>query len=353
MRAQVQEMHGEPIVSRERPGPVAAPGEVVVNVLAAGLNHLDLWLQQGETGDSLSLPRVPGTDVLGEVVALGEGAAAELLGERVLVYPGRSCGACDFCQTGHPSACRRFEIMGYSYDGGYTEQIAVPAASVVPVGADAPLSWAAVPVSYITAWNALVVKGGLTAGKVVAIWGATGGLGNAAVKIAEALGAHVVAIVGSEEKALWLSASGFSGDILVRGDDLVKRVRAVTGGRGVDLVLDHVGSATWNDSLRMLAVRGHLAFCGVTTGYSVETDLRQIFGKQLTIAGTWIGDPADLEAVVSLLQKHPDALPVVQNSFTLDDAAAAQETLADPSGNGKTILRCQAQDSFAPALATA
>lgn len=344
MRVQVQENHGEPIRSRERPEPAAAAGEVVVSVIAAGLNHLDLWLQQGDTGDSLSLPCIPGSDVLGEVVAIGDGAPAELLGQRVLIYPGRSCGNCECCETGHPSACRNFEIMGYSYDGGYAERVVVPASAVVPVSPDAPTSWAAVPVSYITAWNALVSKGNLTAGKVIAIWGATGGLGNAAVRIAEALGAHVVAIVGTEEKGMWLSANGFSGDIVVRGDDLVKRIRAITHGRGVDFVLDHVGSATWNDSVRMLAVRGHLAFCGVTTGHRVEIDLRQIFGKQLTIAGTWIGDPSDLKAVVAMLHRHPEALPTVENCFTLDDAASAQEILANPAGNGKTVVCCTSRE---------
>lgn len=231
--------------------------------------------------------------------------------------------------------------MGYSYDGGYAEFASVPATSVLPVGDGAPVNWAAVPVAYITAWNALVTKGRLQPGMVVAVWGATGGLGNAAVRIAESLGATVVGIVGTEEKALWLGATGFAGDVVIRNDDVARRVRATTGGRGVDMVLDHVGSATWNDSLRMLAVRGHLAFCGVTTGHSVETDLRQVFGKQLTIAGTWIGDPADMEAVVSFLREHPEALPVVESSFMLVDAAAAQTAVGDPTGNGKIILRCE------------
>ncbi|WP_172829733.1 zinc-binding dehydrogenase [Microterricola viridarii] len=336
----MQEQHSSPLVARDRPSPIAGPGEVVLRVVAAGLNHLDLWLQQGDTGDALSLPRVPGSDVLGDVTAVGDGVSDALLGERVILYPGRACGSCAFCTEGSLSACRQFEILGYNYDGGYAQEIAVAADAVVPVGADASLAWAAVPVSYITAWNALVRTGGIARGDVVAIWGASGGLGNAALRIASALGARVVAIVGSAEKALWLAATGFDGDVLVRGDDLVKRVRAVTGGRGVDLVLDHVGAATWNDSLRMLSVRGHLAFCGVTTGHSVQTDLRQVFGKQLTIAGSWIGDPADLMAVVELLRAHPDALPVIQNSFTLDNAVAAQEAIADSAGNGKTILRC-------------
>jgi NADPH:quinone reductase-like Zn-dependent oxidoreductase len=339
VKVQVQEEHGAPLVLRDRDQPPVAAGNVRVRVSAAGLNHLDLWLRQGETGDTISLPRVPGSDVVGDVVEAGDGVPADLVGTRVLVYPGRSCGRCGFCAAGHPSACRRFEILGYHYDGGYAESVVVAADSVIPLPGDAPDSWAAVPVSYITAWNALVAKGGLKPGQVVAVWGATGGLGNAAVRIARAIGASVVAIVGTEAKASWLAGTGFDGDIVVRGDDVVRRVRATTGGRGVDVVLDHVGAATWNASLRMLAVRGHLAFCGVTTGYAVETDLRLVFGKQLTVAGTWIGDPADLAGVVSLLRENPDAMPVIENSFILDDAAAAQDAIADPASNGKTILR--------------
>lgn len=339
MRAQVQLERNEPLQPEERAEPVARDGQVVIDILATGLNHLDLWLRQGDTGDDLNFPRIPGSDVLGTVAAVGEGVSKDLLERRVLLYPGRGCGDCAFCAFGRPSACRRFEILGYQYDGGYAEKIAVPADSVHPVPDDAPLSWAAVPVSYITAWNALVTKGNLQPGQTIAVWGATGGLGYAAARIAEALGAHVVAIVGTEEKRLWLGAQGFSGEILLRDADLVGRARATTGGRGVDLVLDHAGAATWNSSLRMLAVGGHLAFCGVTTGTHVETDLRQVFGKQLTIAGTWIGDPNDLQAVSALLADHPDALPVIEDSFALDDANIAQDTVADPAGSGKTILR--------------
>lgn len=342
MRAQVQQQRNEPLQSENRADPIPRDGEVVLDVLATGLNHLDLWLRQGDTGDDLVFPRVPGSDVLGIVRAVGPAVPGDLVGSRVLVYPGRGCGDCAFCSEGRPSACRRFEIMGYQYDGGYAEKIAVAAASVHRVPDDAPMSWAAVPVSYITAWNALVTKGHLQPGQTVAVWGATGGLGYAAARIAEALGAHVVAIVGTEEKRLWLTAQGFSGEVLLRDADLVKRARATTGGRGVDLVLDHAGAATWNSSLRMLAVGGHLAFCGVTTGPVVETDLRQIFGKQLTIAGTWIGDPEDLQQVSALLAAHPEALPVIVNSFALDDANAAQSAVADPAGNGKTILRMPA-----------
>ncbi|MFI9627453.1 zinc-binding dehydrogenase [Streptomyces sp. NPDC052042] len=340
MKVQVQEEHDAPLVLRERDEPAVGAGEVRVRVIAAGLNHLDLWLRQGGTGDAITLPRVPGSDVFGTVVETGDGVPSDLLGTRVVVYPGRACDKCHHCAAGHPSACRAFRILGYQYDGGYAQSVVVPAGSVVPLPHDAPREWAAVPVSYITAWNALVAKGGLKADDVVAVWGATGGLGNAAVRIARAIGAHVVALVGSDEKASWLSATGFDGDIVVREDDVVRRVRATTDGRGVDMVLDHVGAATWNASLRMLAVRGHLAFCGVTTGHSVEMDLRPVFGKQLTVAGSWMGDAADLAAAVALLRDHPEALPVIENSFSLDDAGSAQEALSDPAGNGKIILRC-------------
>lgn len=339
MKAYVQQEHGRPVEAVELPDPSPQHGEIVVSVASCGLNHLDLWLKQGSTGDDLRLPRVPGSDVVGHVTELGAGVDPALAGKNVVIYPGRGCGGCDWCSSGQPSACRGFRIMGYSFDGGYAEKVVVPAESAMVLGDDPDPAWAAVPVAYVTAWNALVTKGGLEKGKTVAVWGAAGGLGNAALRLAEAMGAIPLPIVGSEEKASWLAATGWSGDIVVRGEDVATRVRSLTGGRGVDMVLDHVGAAAVKSSLRMLAVRGHLAFCGVTTGHLVEMDLRQIFGKQLTVAGTWIGDPSDMRDVVRFLGQNPQALPVVQASYAFDDARAAQDAQADPGRSGKVVLR--------------
>lgn len=337
MRASVQREHNAPVAPGVADTPTPGAAEVRVQVLACGLNHLDLWLRQGGTGDSLTLPRIPGTDVLGIVESVGPGVDDSLLGTRVLIYPGRSCGSCELCSASNESACRQFEILGYNVDGGYAEYVVAPASSLVPVPDD-DLSWAAVPVAYITAWNALVTKGGLAPQQTVAVWGAAGGLGNAALRLARALGADPIAIVGDSGKEAWLRSTGFDGPIVIRTENVVREVRALTGKRGVDMVLDHVGAQTISHSLAMLASRGHLAFCGVTSGHSAQIDLRRIFGRQLTIAGTWIGDRRDLEDVVGLLTAHPSALPPITARFGLDEAPAAQDEVSDPGRVGKVVL---------------
>ena len=342
MRAAVQFEHNAPVVPTDIETPSSGPSEVLLRVLACGLNHLDLWLRQGDTGDSLTLPRVPGTDVLAVVESAGGEVDQSLIGTLALIYPGRSCGQCEHCQAANESACRRFQILGYHVDGGYAEYVVAPATSLVPVPEGA-LSWSAVPVAYITAWNALVAKGNLRPGQSVAIWGAAGGLGNAALRIALALGAEPIAIVGDVSKVDWLRSTGFDGPTVIRSDDIVREVRAHTGKRGVDVVLDHVGAQTLDQSLGMLTAGGHLAFCGVTSGHEAQIDLRRIFGRQLTIAGTWIGNRDDLEAVVELLRNHPEALPAVTAQFPLADAPTAQDEVSDPGRVGKVILTVDSQ----------
>ncbi|MGO1974277.1 MAG: alcohol dehydrogenase catalytic domain-containing protein [Propionibacteriaceae bacterium] len=342
MRAAIQQEHSAPVAIGEAQTPSPGPSEVLVRVLACGLNHLDLWLRQGDTGDALSLPRIPGTDVLGVVDAVGADVDAALIGNRVLIYPGRSCGQCEHCLAGNESACHRFEILGYHVDGGYAEYAVTSADSLVSVPGEG-LAWAAVPVAYITAWNALVTKGRLRAGQTVAVWGAAGGLGNAALRLAAALDARPIAIVGDPGKADWLRSTGFEGPVVVRGDSVVREVRGHTGKRGVDIVLDHVGAQTFAQSLGMLAAGGHLAFCGVTSGHVAQVDLRRIFGRQLTIVGTWIGNLEDLTAVVDLLRQRPEALPNVTARFGLDEAAAAQDEVSDPGRVGKVILAVDTQ----------
>lgn len=337
MRAAIQAEHNSPVVLSDRPEPIPGAGEVLVRVLACGLNHLDLWLRQGDTGDALSLPRVPGTDVLGIVESAGPDVDRTLIGTCTLVYPGSSCGECEYCEKGTESACRTFKILGYHVDGGYADYVIAPETALIPVP-DEDLAWSAVPVAYITAWNALVTKGGLQAASTVAIWGAAGGLGNAALRLAVALGARPVAIVGDIEKERWLRSNGYEGQVVLRGPDVVRDIRALTGKRGVDMVLDHVGAHTFEQSLGMLAAGGHLAFCGVSSGHSVHIDLRRIFGRQLTIAGTWIGDRTDLREVVTFLTEHPEARPTITGRFPLENAPEAQEELSDPSRVGKLVL---------------
>jgi NADPH:quinone reductase-like Zn-dependent oxidoreductase len=312
--------------------------EVRISVKYCGLNHLDLWLRKGGTGDRLTLPRIPGSDIAGIVGEVGSEVTHLKKGDTVLVYPGVGCGHCEACAKGKETQCHKFQIIGYHLDGGYGESIQVPARNALTIPNENLEQWAGVPISYVTAWNALVTKGKLHSNDTVAIWGASGGLGFAALSIAEGFGATVIAIVGSNDKKKFLLEQGFEGHIVVRSENLEAEIRELTGRRGVDLVLDHVGKQTWNQSLRMLARGGRLSFCGITTGPKVETDLRYIFGKQLSIFGSWMGDRSDLIEVIHFLKKTRK-LPYIYKEIALEEAGEAQACMENGKHVGKIILK--------------
>ncbi|WLD93078.1 zinc-binding dehydrogenase [Alkalihalobacillus sp. AL-G] len=313
--------------------------EIRINVKYCALNHLDLWLRKGGTGDKLTLPRVPGSDIAGVIVKKGSAVGYLDIGEAVLLYPGVGCGHCTACLSGQESQCHEFKVVGYNIDGGYSEFITVKAKQVVQIPNDNLEKWAAVPISYITAWNALVTKAKLTSNDTLAIWGATGGLGFAATSIAHGIGARVIGIVGSEEKADFLKRYGFASEIVVRSDSLVKEIRNMTSNKGVDVVLDHVGKQTWSKSLKMLKTGGRLAFCGVTTGTKAETDLRYIFGKQLTITGSWLGNQSDFHEAVGFLRNRPHLLPFIYQVFNLDEVGEAHTLMERGDHIGKILLK--------------
>ncbi|GAA0367697.1 zinc-binding dehydrogenase [Bacillus horti] len=345
MKAIVVEHHGsiEELRFREHtPLPELAPHQIRVQTAYCGLNHLDIWLRKGGTGDKLTLPRIPGSDVVGIVQEVGQGVRKIQVGEAVLLYPGQGCGLCPACIAGRETMCPEFQIRGYHLDGGYAEYVTVEEQCALPIPADQLKLWAGVPVSYVTAWNALVTKGQLKPIDAVVIWGASGGLGYAALSIAQAFGAKVIGIVGSKNKATFLQEQGFTGDIIIRSEDLLEEIKQLTHKRGVDLVLDHVGKQTWNISLKMLTKGGRLAFCGITSGPKVETDLRYIFGKQLSIFGSWMGDHQDFMEVVQFLKQHPQALPYIYKEFPLHDAQEAQATLEQGDHVGKVVLNVSA-----------
>lgn len=341
MKAIVLVQHGSTEqlkLKNDVPLPDLEPYEVRVNVKYCALNHLDLWLRRGGTGDRLTLPRIPGSDIVGEISNIGKRVNHVHIGDHVLVYPGLSCGHCEACVHGQETQCDQFRVIGYHTDGGYAERVHVPAQNVLVIPAQELQRWAAVPVAYITAWNALVTKGRLTPNDVVAIWGAAGGLGYAALSIAQGYGAQVIGIVGSEEKAQFLRSQGFDGRVIVRTDETAKEIRRITNKTGVDLVLDHVGHATWNESLKMLKRGGRLAFCGVTTGAKTEMDLRYIFGKQLSIYGSWMGNRSDFHEVIRFLKQHA-LLPYIDRTFSLQEAGSAQSYMEHGEHMGKILLK--------------
>lgn len=337
----VLESHGGPeklLFKKDVDVPKLKPDEVLVNVEYCGMNHLDIWLRKGGTGDKITLPRIPGSDVVGRVAETGSEVKYVQKGDYVVLYPGKGCGACPSCINGRETLCRQFQILGYNIDGGYAEYVVSEEKRAVKIPDQFTKQWAGVPVAYVTAWNALVTKGKLTANDTVVIWGASGGLGYAALSIAKGIGANAIGIVGDESKIKFLKKNGFDRfDFITRDGDVPRKVRELTGRAGADIVLDHVGRKTFSSSLQMLARGGRLAFCGVTTGPFTEVDLRLIFGKQITITGSWMGDLKDfLEVVTFLRKKH--LFPHIDKEFSVADAKVAQGFMEQGQYIGKLVL---------------
>lgn len=332
MRALRIHAHGGPEALRleDAPEPQAAAEEVVVEVRACALNHLDLFIRAGMPGVAIALPRILGSDIAGVVAATGEA---------VVVAPGAGCGLCHFCQAGRDNECRSYQMLGYQRDGGYAQRVAVPRRSLLPLPAGLDFAAAAaVPLVYLTAWNMLVRRARIQAGQSVLVWAASSGVGMAAVQIAKLWGCRVIATAGGEAKRE--RARQLGADAVVdhyRAEVPVAKAVKQWEPAGVDVVIEHVGQASWEQSLRALAPNGVLVTCGATTGHDAKVDLRFLFVRQLQLLGSYMGRRADLDTVLALVAAGR-LRPVVDRCFPLEQAAAAHRYLAERSQFGKVVL---------------
>lgn len=322
---------------------------MLVRVRAAALNHLDLWVRRGIPGVEISFPRTLGADGAGELAELGPGAGEALAalafdgdpprpGDAVVLNPGLSCGRCEFCLRGEEGLCIRYRLLGEHRDGTLAELVAVPAANVFPAPAGLSLAErAAFPLVFLTAWRLLLVRGRLRAGETVLIHGAGGGVASAALAIAVDAGARVMATSSSEAKrarALELGAERAA----PRGrEDVLAAVREWTGKRGVDVVVESVGKATWATSVDAVARGGRIVVCGATTGGDPPALLNRIFWKQVDVLGSTMGSRAD---VLALLRRFGAGglRPVIDSVFPLDDAGAALDRLESGAQFGKVVV---------------
>jgi NADPH:quinone reductase-like Zn-dependent oxidoreductase len=285
----------------------------------------------------IPLPHISGADVAGDLVE--PGASGVPGGTRVMVQPGVSCGRCAACLDGRDNECPAYTVLGNMNDGGYAEYVKVPAANIIPLaGGTDPVAAAAFPLTFLTAWHMLVTRAHLRHGETVLVIAAGSGVGQAAVQIATLLGARAFATAGSGEKLAQARALGAVEAIDHYTEDVPARVRELTAGRGVDIVVEHVGAATWERSVKCLARSGRLVTCGATTGWQAGLDLRFLFGRQLSLLGSYMGTKGELlrivpEFVSGRLQ------PVVDAVFPLADAAAAQERLEKAQQFGKIVLK--------------
>jgi len=330
--------HGGPDVLRYEaaPAPEARPGEVVVRVKAVALNHLDLFQRRGLPRVTIPLPHVSGADVSGVVEEAPDGSFAA--GTRVLLQPGLSCGRCARCVEGRDNECPRYDVLGYQSDGGYAELVRVPVQNVVPLpDAIGFVEAAAFPLTFLTAWHMLIARAGLQAGESVLVLGAGSGVGQAAIQVARLHGARVIATAGAEAKLARARGLGAADTVNHASEDVAAAVRRLTGGRGVDVVVEHVGVATWEKSVRSLARGGRLVTCGATTGYEARIDLRVLFSRQISLLGSYMGRKGELlRAAEFFFAGH--LMPEVDRVFPLADAAEAHRRLEARENFGKIVL---------------
>jgi NADPH:quinone reductase-like Zn-dependent oxidoreductase len=333
--------HGglEVLKYEDAPEPVIQPTEVLVKVKACALNHLDLWMRTGVRAWKLPMPHIVGSDISGEVAQVGALVTNAKPGDRVLLAPGISCGQCDACWKGLDSACRSFTIFGVVMDGGYAEYVKSPAVNVIPIPGDLSFEEAAsVPLVFLTAWHMLLGRARLQPGEDVLVVGAGSGVGIAAIQVAKLVGCRVIATAGNDEKLAKARELGADEGINHTRQSIAEEVARMTGKRGVDVIVEHVGQAVWEDCFNSLATYGRLVTCGTTTGGEVKLSVQALFGRQRSILGSYMGGKGELMEVLKLIGQRK-LKPVIDSVFPLAEAREAQRKMESRDFFGKILLR--------------
>jgi NADPH:quinone reductase-like Zn-dependent oxidoreductase len=347
MRAALFRRHGglEVLEIADVPAPTPGPHEVQVRVSASSLNHIDVWMRRGLPALHLALPHVSGGDVCGTVSALGAGVTAGQsgvdVGTRVVLNPGLSCGRCVACLGGRDNFCPDFRMLGEQTWGGHAEYVVVPAANLVPVPrAEVPLddaALAAVPITFITAWQMLVDRAQIRQGETVLVLAAGSGVGTAAIQIAKLWGARVIATASSDEKLAKARALGADDFINHTERELVAEVKRITNRRGADIVVEHVGAATFPKSVVACAKGGRIVTCGATDGYEPVLNLRHVFWRQLSILGSTLASKSRLFEIMTLVGAGR-LKPIVHAVLPLADIAEGHRLIESRAAFGKIVL---------------
>lgn len=340
MKAVIFRQHGGPEVLEytDVPEPQIRANEVLVEVKACALNHLDIWVRGGLPGIEIPLPHILGDDVAGVVKQVGELVTWVKAGDEVMVQPGVSCGHCEACLSGNDNFCREYDIIGYRRDGGYAELVAVPGVNIV--AKPSQLSWeeaAALPLVTVTAWHMLVTRAKVQPGETVLVQAAGSGVGSIAIQIAKLRGARVITTASTDEKLAHARELGADETINYTSSDWPKEVRRLTNRQGVDVVVEHTGAATWPGSIASLKTGGRLVTCGATSGYDGHTDLRQVFYRHLNILGSFMGSKAELLEAMKFVEQGK-IRGVVDRVLPLSEARQAHELIENRAQFGKVVL---------------
>ena len=317
--------------------PAAKANEVLIRVKACALNHLDLWIRQGKPRVK-TLPHILGSDISGEVVQAGELCWRVKPGQRVLLAPGVSCRECEHCVSGQDNQCSQYTLFGSGIPGGNREYMTAPEYAVIPIPDNLSFEEAAAaPLVFLTAWHMLFGRAGLQAGEDVLVLAASSGVGMAAIQLAKLFHCRVIATAGGEAKMAKATALGADHVIDHYQQDIAAEVKKITNQRGVDVVFEHVGAATFAQSTASLARGGRWVTCGITTGYDVKLDLRPLFTKHQALLGSFMGTLGELHRVLKFVFQGK-LKPVVDRVFPLHDIAEAHRYLENKEQFGKVVV---------------
>ncbi|MFQ5612188.1 MAG: zinc-binding dehydrogenase, partial [Anaerolineae bacterium] len=341
LKAVVMHRRGGPEVLQYQdwPTPEPGPGEIVIRVKAAALNHLDVFARKGAQAVKVSLPHILGSEAAGEVVALGDGVTRWRSGDRVAVGPGIWCRECDFCQAGEENMCRRRIIVGIQAKGGYAEYIKVPAYNPAPIPDGVSDERAAATfIAFGTAWH-MLCRAEASEGETVLVLAAGSGVGVAGIQVARHLGCRVIAAASSDEKLDRAKELGAEAVINYRQTPRFGRaVKKLTGGRGVDIVFEHIGADTWKESVEALAIGGRVVTCGASSGRWGQTDLWSLFAKQARLIGSFSSNQNDFYTVLDLVGRGR-LTPIIDTVLPLAEAAEGHRRLEARDVFGKIILK--------------
>lgn len=340
MEAVFFEEHGDRDVIKygEVDDPKIEENEVLLDIKAGGLNHLDIWVRKGLPGLDLDLPHIQGADAAGVVKETGDKVEDFEKGDHVVVWPGISCGKCEFCREGDEAMCVRYGIIGEQTGGLHSELASVSEENLIEIPKD--IDWetaAASPLVFGTSWRMIIERGNIKPGESILVLGASGGVGHTSLQIAKYAGAEVFATGSSEEKLKKAEELGADHTINYKEKDFDEEIKKLTDGRGVDAVVDHIGQQTWKKSLNSLCKGGRILTCGATTGPTPETQVNQIFWNQLEVIGSTMATWSEAKKVLDLVWQGK-MKPEIREVVPMSEAARAHQLLEEREGFGKVVL---------------
>lgn len=341
MKAVYIDGHGgnEVVKVGQRPKPEPAAGEVLVRMRAATLNRVDLYMRDSGVGITHQLPQIMGVDGAGDIETINASDTGLSVGQSVVLHPGISCGHCEYCLKGETVLCTTIRFLGEHRDGTLAEYVSLPAQNVFPKpeGLDYAQA-AALGVNHLTAWRMLFTKAQVKPWDTVLIFGIGGGVSLAALQFVKKIGARAIVTSRNDDKLHRALEMGADFAINGRTEDIAKRVKAITGGRGVDVVIENVGQEVWSDALKSLGRGGRLVLCGATTGGAPSADLNRLFVRQLQIFGSSLGTLEEFRQMLTFVQ-NTALKPVTGSTYDLDGIHAALDYLESGTQFGKIAIK--------------